>query len=174
MCQVGTVSAPWLYWIMQIELAGGGRDPSRHERAASWLGRDPNIWHRARLLWSIPRKALVVIPPHAVTDLRWSHRGRLYRCGGRAAPDSARRHIDGARAAGRRTHQRLPGAAERDIVSNNVKRGHLNSGQRAMAMAMIYPAPSRNRQVGSPTTGLADDGALSKARTVLRLPRSRR
>jgi ParB-like nuclease family protein len=58
------------------------------------------------------------------------------------------------------------------ILSMNVKRRHMTSAQRTMAVAMIYPAPSRNVHVPSPAKELADDGALSKARTVLRHSRS--
>src|ERR1700730_2772468 len=58
------------------------------------------------------------------------------------------------------------------ILSMNVKRRHMTSAQRTMAVAMIYPAPSKNVHVPSPARELADDGARSKARTVLRHSRS--
>jgi hypothetical protein len=62
------------------------------------------------------------------------------------------------------------------IVSHNIKRRHLNSGQRAMAVAVMYPQPadtSKNAmkdKTGSVTEPVLDvsPGRLSMARTVLR------
>jgi hypothetical protein len=59
------------------------------------------------------------------------------------------------------------------IVSNNIHRRKLNSGQRAMAMAMMYPEPDKHggvRQPGSSSVTELDisKGRLSMARTVLR------
>jgi hypothetical protein len=56
------------------------------------------------------------------------------------------------------------------IVSNNIKRRHLNAGQRAMAVAMMYPDPEKGGR--GKTNSLAAKGfstaSLSQARTVLR------
>ena len=62
---------------------------------------------------------------------------------------------------------------EGKIVSNNVKRRrHLNSGQRAMAVAMMYPEARHggSRQAGSSSATELDisKDRLSMARTVLR------
>lgn len=56
------------------------------------------------------------------------------------------------------------------ILSTNVKRRHLNSGQRAMAVAMMYPKPEKGgRGKNSSVTEefSVRSGALSMARTVL-------
>jgi len=62
--------------------------------------------------------------------------------------------------------------SEGKIVSNNVKRRHLNSGQRAMAVAMMYPEARHggSRQAGSSSATELDisKDRLSMARTVLR------
>jgi hypothetical protein len=57
------------------------------------------------------------------------------------------------------------------IISSNINRRHLNSGQRAMAMAMMYPKPGKRGpkakgEVSVATTDI-ESGALSHARTVL-------
>ena len=61
---------------------------------------------------------------------------------------------------------------EGKIVSNNVKRRHLNSSQRAMAVAMMYPEARHggSRQAGSSSATELDisKDRLSMARTVLR------
>lgn len=58
------------------------------------------------------------------------------------------------------------------IISNNVKRRHLNSGQRAMSVAMMWPEPTEAEKrhlggISSVTEGISS-GRLSMARTVLR------
>ena len=61
---------------------------------------------------------------------------------------------------------------EGKIVSNSVKRRHLNSSQRAMAVAMMYPEARHggSRQAGSSSATELDisKDRLSMARTVLR------
>ena len=58
------------------------------------------------------------------------------------------------------------------IVSNNIHRRKLNSGQRAMAMAMMYPEPAdASKNAMKDKTGSVTEpvkGRLSMARTVLR------
>jgi hypothetical protein len=51
----------------------------------------------------------------------------------------------------------------------NINRRHLSKGQRAMAVAKVYPEPSAHSSLGSkiePNT--VHKGTLSQARTVLR------
>jgi hypothetical protein len=58
---------------------------------------------------------------------------------------------------------------EGKIVSNNVKRRHLNSGQRAMAVAMMYPEARHggSRQAGSSSATELD---ISKDRLSMAAP----
>ena len=56
------------------------------------------------------------------------------------------------------------------VLSANVHRRHMTKGQRAMAVAMIYPAPVKLKRGGSSVTehhGISK-GKLSQARTVLK------
>ena len=59
------------------------------------------------------------------------------------------------------------------VISANIRRRHMTAGQRAMAVAMIYPEPERGKRTdlkgtSVPTTEVAS-GTLSHARTVLKL-----
>lgn len=61
------------------------------------------------------------------------------------------------------------------ILSNNIARRHMTKGQRAMAVAMIYPEPEANTGRARSKNGLEikpfpiNRGLLSQARTVLRV-----
>jgi ParB-like nuclease family protein len=59
------------------------------------------------------------------------------------------------------------------IISSNIHRRHMNKGQQAMAMAMIYPEPQQGKRTDllnkSTSAKLAfDKASLSRARAVLR------
>jgi hypothetical protein len=60
------------------------------------------------------------------------------------------------------------------ILSVNINRRHMTAGQRAMAVAIIYPKPaaSRHERRNIPPAGSADDSSLAKARAILRHSRS--
>lgn len=60
------------------------------------------------------------------------------------------------------------------VLSANIHRRHMTKGQRAMAVAMIYPEAKKYRRGGNPLEikGLAtSDALLSQARTVLKYSR---
>lgn len=56
------------------------------------------------------------------------------------------------------------------VLSSNIARRHMTKGQRAMAVAMLYPEPTKYRRGGANAgnTPELDKGYLSHARTVLK------
>jgi hypothetical protein len=106
-------------------------------------------------------RAAPVVDKHQSTGARASCRGTSSskRNGKRRSPP--RRDTFGA---ARRPAEACDGAP--NIVSQNIRRRHLNAGQRAILLALAYPEPKRGMHSELKFSTEVDKGDLSRARAI--------